>query len=88
MPGALEAAAAGVKTGGDPRNRELVAGRVDTDGLDETLDILGHDPQTAGGLLVAVSPDRVAVLEASFANEGLFCARIGHVEAGSGVVVR
>ena len=88
MPGALEAAAAGVKTGGDPRNRELVAGRVDTDGLDETLDILGHDPQTAGGLLVAVAPDRVAVLEASFAEQGLFCARIGSVEAGSGVVVR
>ena len=88
MPEALEAAAAGVKTGGDPRNRELVAGRVDTDGLDEALDILGHDPQTAGGLLVAVSPDSVAVLEASFASEGLFCARIGSVEAGSGVVVR
>ena len=88
MPGALDAAEAGIRTGGDPRNRELVAGRVDTTNLDEPLDILGHDPQTAGGLLVAVAPERVAVLEATFAAESMFCARIGHVEAGSGVVVR
>ena len=88
MPGALEAAAADVRTGGDVRNRDLVAGRVDTDGLDQALDILGHDPQTAGGLLVTVAPERVAVVEASFASEGLFCARIGQVETGSGVVVR
>ncbi len=88
MPGALEAATAGVRTGGDPRNRELVEGRVDVDGLAEELDILGHDPQTAGGLLVAVAPERVAVLEATFESEGLFCAQVGQVEAGSGVVVR
>jgi selenide,water dikinase len=88
MPGALEAAAGGIRTGGDSRNRDLVAGRVDTDGLDETLDILGHDPQTAGGLLVAVDPSRAAVLQATLEAEGLFCARIGQVEAGSGVVVR
>ena len=88
MPGALEAANAGIRTGGDPRNRELVAGRVETNGLAEPLDILGHDPQTAGGLLVAVAPERVAVLEATFAAESLFCARVGEIEAGLGVVVR
>ncbi len=88
MPGALEAASAGIRTGGDALNRELVAGRVDTEGLDERIDIIGHDPQTAGGLLVAVAPDRVAVLEATFASEGLFLACVGRVEDGSGVVVR
>jgi len=88
MPGALAAAAAGARTGGDALNRDLVAGRVDTEGIDQQIDILGHDPQTAGGLLVAVAPERVAVLEASFAAENLFLARIGRVEAGSGVAVR
>ena len=88
MPGALDAAAAGARTGGDALNRDLVAGRVDTEGIDEQIDILGHDPQTAGGLLVAVAPERVAVLEAAFAADDLFLARIGRVEAGSGGVVR
>lgn len=88
MAGALEAAEAGIRTGGDALNRDLVAGRVDTDGLDAAIDALGHDPQTAGGLLVAVSPNRVPVLQASFAAEGLFLATVGSVETGSGVVVR
>jgi selenide,water dikinase len=88
MRGALEAAAAGVRTGGDSRNRDLVAGRVDTTGLDEALDILGHDPQTAGGLLVAVAPSKAAVLEATLRDADHFCARVGRVESGFGVVVR
>jgi selenide,water dikinase len=87
LPGALEAAGAGVRTGGDPRNRDFAAHAVSLDGASEELAALGYDPQTAGGLLVTVSADRGAVLEASFRAEGLFLAQIGRVEEGSGVAV-
>jgi selenide, water dikinase len=52
--GALALAEAGVRTGGDARNRAHLDGRVaSTAGA--ALDALGHDPQTSGGLLAAVS---------------------------------
>jgi len=82
---ALEHARAGVRTGGDRRNREFAP--VDADGVPEELLALGYDAQTAGGLLVALPGDRALSLEAEFARRGLFLARIGVVEAGSGVSV-
>ena len=48
---------------------------------------LGYDPQTAGGLLVTLPADKAPVLQAHFAAEGLFLARIGRVVEGSGVAV-
>lgn len=87
LPGALEAAAAGVRTGGDQRNREFVAGRIELADVPDELSILGHDPQTAGGLLVSLPAGRAAVLEAEFRARDLFLARIGRVEDGSGVLV-
>ncbi|MDE3024534.1 MAG: selenide, water dikinase SelD, partial [Acidobacteriota bacterium] len=45
MEGALEAAAAGVRTGGDRRNREFAP--VEADGVDEAVLALGYDAQTA-----------------------------------------
>ena len=87
LPGALEVARAGERTGGDRRNREFAAAHVRDDGVVEELSALAYDPQTAGGLLVSLPAARAAVLEASFRDRGLFLARIGAVEAGSGVVV-
>lgn len=52
---ALDAARAGVRTGGDARNREYTAGFVDLADDDERAAI-GFDPQTSGGLLAAVDP--------------------------------
>lgn len=86
LPGALELAAAGVQTGGDRRNREFAARHVEsTAGPRETL---AYDPQTAGGLLVSIAPDRAAVLHATFDAEGIRLWRIGTVESGSGVALR
>jgi selenide,water dikinase len=87
LPGALTVAGRGLRTGGDLRNREFVAGSVELDGLPAELDVLGFDPQTAGGLLIALPAAKAAVLEASFAEAGLFLARIGRVEDGTGVAV-
>jgi selenide,water dikinase len=86
LPGALEAARAGTRTGGDPRNREFAP--VDADGVAEALLALGYDAQTAGGLLVTLPADKALSLEAEFRSRDLFLARIGAVEEGTGVVVR
>ena len=87
LAGALTVARRGLRTGGDLRNREFVAGSVELDGLSEELDILGFDPQTAGGLLVSIPAAKGAVLEAAFADAGLMLARIGRVEGGAGVAL-
>src|SRR3954470_7817440 len=54
-PGALETAEAGVRTGGDARNREHLEGHVLSE-APPAVEALGFDPQTSGGLLAAVSP--------------------------------
>ena len=51
LDGALEAARAGERTGGDRRNREFAEAHVRADGVPPELLALGWDPQTAGGLL-------------------------------------
>jgi selenide,water dikinase len=87
LPGALELAQAGVKTGGDRRNREYAAGHVESD-ADTALETIAYDPQTAGGLLISLPADRGAVLEATFAAANEPLVRIGSIEAGAGVVLR
>ena len=61
-PGAREAAQRGVRTGGDPRNRDYVEGNfVDAAGNDAAA-ALCFDPQTSGGLLAAVDAPTAKVL--------------------------
>jgi selenide,water dikinase len=85
LGGALEAARAGVRTGGDRRNREFAP--VDADGIAEELLALGYDAQTAGGLLVSLPAEKALSLEAEFRARDLFVCRVGHVEEGNDVVV-
>jgi selenide, water dikinase len=87
IDGALDLARKGVRTSGDPRNREFAGRHVSHDGLSETLEALAYDPQTAGGLLVSLPSDRGPALEGEFSARRLFLRRIGRVEEGSGVVV-
>jgi len=87
LPGALEVARAGERTGGDGRNRVFVAGRASVEGVEDELVVLAFDPQTSGGLLVAVPAERAAVLQAAFDSAGLHLTRIGAVEEGEGVVL-
>jgi selenide, water dikinase len=78
--GALRAAAAGVRTGGDARNRGHLASSVGVEpmaGVSPALEALAYDPQTSGGLLAAV--DATAVDE--LVDRGGFTA-IGRVERG------
>ena len=87
LPYALELAEAGVRTGGDRRNREY-AGRHVESAAAAAADALAYDPQTAGGLLVSLPTDKAAVLTATFADKGLELYRVGRVIDGSGVAFR
>jgi len=57
--GALELAVSGMQTGADKTNREYVGEDVEiAPGIDPNLVKLLYDPQTAGGLLLAVAEDK------------------------------
>ncbi|MEI6495697.1 MAG: selenide, water dikinase SelD [Actinomycetota bacterium] len=73
-PGAREAAERGVRTGGDPRNRDYVAEHLHSTAQpgDEALCM---DPQTSGGLLAAVDPAAASDLGAGW-------WRVGEVATG------
>ena len=62
-PGATAAAEAGVRTGGDARNREHLDGYVVVGaGVSTATEALAYDPQTSGGLLASVPPSAVPSL--------------------------
>ena len=63
LDGALELAAAGMLTSGDKTNREYVGADVAiAPGVDSNLVRLLFDPQTAGGMLIAVAEDKAEAL--------------------------
>ena len=85
LPGALDAARAGVTTAGTRNNRAFAPAELGVVAA-EVVE-LAYDPQTAGGLLVSLPRDRGLGLEAEFARAGLFLARIGSVSEGAGLVL-
>jgi selenide,water dikinase len=87
LPGALDLANQGVRTGGDRRNREYVGSALTVHGASDAQVALAFDPQTAGGLLASVPASRSMALERAAAQQGLFLARIGSVEPGAGLLL-
>jgi selenide, water dikinase len=79
-PGAPEAADRGVRTGGDARNRDYVAGHLEST-ASATAEALVLDPQTSGGLLASVDPSVAGELLA----DGFWS--VGTIEAGAPAVV-
>lgn len=60
LPGARAVAERGIRTGGADRNLAFLESRVTWGRATEIDRVLMVDPQTSGGLLVALSPDTVA----------------------------
>ena len=60
LPGAIEAVAAGATTGGGGRNLDYLHPLVQWNDVSTTMRALLADPQTSGGLLLAVPPARVS----------------------------
>jgi selenide,water dikinase len=70
LPGALRSAADGVNTGGGRSNAAYLGERVVLGPeVPEPLRVALFDPQTSGGLLMAVPPDRVSALLEELAGE-------------------
>jgi selenide,water dikinase len=85
IPAAIELAGLGVVTGGDARNREYVGDALQIDGASDVHVRIAFDPQTAGGLLVALPPERAYDFERALVEQQIVPCRIGSVADGEGV---
>lgn len=88
LPGLAAAVAAGCITRGDKSNRAYAGDRLRiADGLDPVRVHAAADPQSSGGLLIAVAADAADALIADLHAGGDTAAtRIGVVEAGPGIL--
>ena len=83
--GAYELAAKGFCSGGATRGRAALGDQISlADGLDETRVSLAYDAETSGGLLISVTEDNAAELEAALTDRGVLAARIGCVVEAAG----
>ena len=88
LPDAARFAAEGVVTGGGSRNVAHLGDRVRIEGEpDQALVDVFYDPQTSGGLLIAVPEADADALRDAIAGESGGCWRVGRVEEGPPVVV-
>ena len=77
----------GALTGGASRNIEQLGDRIVLpSGLDAATHALLYDPQTSGGLLIAVPAQHADSLREAIGEREGGCWRIGEVEAGPSVV--
>jgi selenide,water dikinase len=82
FPGAVEAAREGHLSGGLKNNRAFIGDCAAFDpGVTPEYQDLMFDPQTSGGLLVAIASDAADFALASFQHRGVFAHRIGNVIA-------
>ncbi len=84
LPEVLELARLGVLPAGLYRNRAFAEGSVDAGGVELAAQDLLYDPQTAGGLLIAVHPDDADALQAALEAAVPCAQRIGRVRAYTG----
>jgi selenide,water dikinase len=89
LPGGLDYATAGVDFGGVNRNKDQLGSRATIDpSLGDAAVRLLFDPQTSGGLLMAVPPMQAVGTLNRLIDGGYQAAIIGIVREGSGVTIK
>jgi selenide,water dikinase len=82
IPGAVEAAHKKFFAGGLMNNREFFEGCVEfASSVAEEFRALLYDPQTSGGLFVAIDPEAAVAAEDRLARRGILVQEIGEVLA-------
>lgn len=80
MTGTLEYANMGLIPGGAYTNRDYLADKVEiTEGVDPIIKDLLFSPETAGGLLIAVSEEKAAGLQSAMKKRNCTCFNVGRV---------
>jgi len=90
LPGARALAKQGCLTGGARRNRDYLANKVSAEGSvrGDLVDV-AFDPQTSGGLLIALPAERAGALVDQLKSSGIAAAaQVGHATAAQDVSVR
>ena len=91
LDGALELASEGMLTSGDKTNREYVGADIEiAPSVDPNLTKLLFDPQTAGGMLIAITRDKAGALLSALSKNYTQARAIGRVlpRSPQSVVVR
>jgi selenide,water dikinase len=82
LPGALEAAREGFLPGGLKNNRDFIGDCVDfAESVSQEYRDLLFDPQTSGGLLIAVSQESAGAAVSALESHRVNARRIGNVIA-------
>jgi selenide,water dikinase len=88
LPGARENASMGLLPAGAYNNRETYQERIVSEGIPPEEDDLLYDPQTSGGLLLAVSSGTGTLLADHLGHHGFPSAKmVGSFKEGSGRIV-
>jgi len=88
LEGALECVRAGHIPGGLAANRDFAECVVNYEsGLPEEPKTILFDPQTAGGLLIAVDAKQSAALKSALLSAGVLSAEIGEIVPGRGSLI-
>jgi selenide,water dikinase len=88
LPGALGYAEAGVDFGGTGRNREAFTARIDgLDSVAPAVERLLLDPQTSGGLLIALDRSAAVQLVQRLRDDGSPADIIGYLREGEGLAL-
>jgi len=89
LPGAVQAAQKGFLAGGLIANREFLEGCVEfADPVPEEYRRLLFDPQTSGGLLVAIAESSLSAAMRALEGRGIRAQRVGQVVGGRSPLVR
>ncbi len=83
MPGVADLISDGMVPAGCYRNRDHYGAQVKFPGQQHDRLLPLFDPQTSGGLLIALAPDQAERFMAQAAKQGIFCTPIGAVVAPS-----